>query len=188
MSDLPILSEEKFKEQFPDIHEQVCKELGMGFVPAIFRCVVVLNQDLAMSSWNMVRKNLCSGDLPRITKELMFSYIANKKECSYCMIAHHALALHHGFTGDDMSIILNDIEQIKNPALKLVIKLADASVDNNFELVASVDKELCDLGFARDEITELIGMICCALYMVNLADSIGVGIDQEFINTIAEAS
>ncbi|MEC4726089.1 hypothetical protein HWQ46_11070 [Shewanella sp. D64] len=187
MSELPILSEEEFKEKFPEIHQQVCDELGMGFVPAIFRCVVVLNPDLALSSWNMVRKNLCSGELPRITKELMFSYIANKKGCNYCMIAHHALALHHGFTGDDMSIILNDMEQIKNPALRLVIKLADASVDNNFDLVARIDEELSSLGFARDEITELVGMISCSLYMVNLADSIGIDIDQRFINTIAEA-
>ena len=188
MSNLPILSDEKFQEQFPEIHQQVCEELGMGFVPAIFRCVVVLNPDLALSSWNMVRKNLCSGDLPRITKELMFSYIANKKNCNYCMIAHHALALHHGFSGDDIVTILNDIEQIKNPALRLVIKLADASVDNDFDLVAKLDDELCSLGFARDEITELVGMISCALYMINLADSIGVEVDQKFINTILKAS
>lgn len=188
MSDLPILSEDKFKAQFPEIHQQVCEELGMGFVPTIFRCVVVLNPDLALSSWNMVRKNLCSGNLPRITKELMFSYIAHKKQCNYCAVAHHALALHYGFSEENMETILNDQDQIKNPSLKLVMKLADASVENDFNLVAKLDEELRSLGFARDEIAELIGMISSSLYMVNLADSIGVDIDQKFTDVIDKAS
>lgn len=188
MSDLPVLSEEEFKNKFPEVHQQVCDELGMGFVPAIFRCVALLNPDLAMSSWNMVRKNLCAGDLPRITKELMFSYIAHKKKCHYCTVAHHALALHHGFTEQDMAVILKDLEQIKNPSLKLVMKLADASVDNDFKRVSKLDNELCSLGFARDEITELVGMISCALYMINLADSIGIDADKRFTDTIDKAS
>lgn len=188
MNKLPILSEERFEKDFPDIHQQVCNELGMGYVPAIFRCIAIINPELALSSWKMVRSTLCSGSLPRITKELVFSYIAHKKSCEYCKIAHHALAIHHGFTEESIKTVFNNVEQIKNPALRLVIMFADSSVDNDFSLVPTLDEKLNDLGFSRDEITELICMISCALYMVNLASSLGIDVDQQFTDIIKHAS
>ncbi|PHS68865.1 MAG: hypothetical protein COB23_08095 [Methylophaga sp.] len=179
-----IMSSDKFEATFPEIHHQVCEELGMGFVPDIFRCVAAANPDLAISSWNMVRKNLCAGKILRTTKELMFSYIAHKKGCNYCDIAHHALALHYGFTEENISKILNDINEVRNPVLRVVLKLADFSVDNRFDEVAILDEELIELGFTRDEITELVGMVSCALYMVNIADSLGIDADKEFKDVI----
>lgn len=188
MRTLPVMSSTEFEGKFPEIHRQVCEELGMGFVPEIFRCVAIANPDLALSSWNMVRKNLCAGSILRTTKELMFSFIAHKKECSYCEIAHHALALYHGFDEQNVGQILNDISQIRNPALRVVMKLADFSVDNRFDEVARLDIELVNLGFSRDEIAELVGMISCSLYMVNIADSLAVLADQEFRDVISRAA
>lgn len=188
MNTFPILSEEQFEKDFPILHQQVCDELGMGFVPVIFRCLAAINKDSALSSWEMVRNTLCTGSLPRITKELIFSYIAHKKHCNYCEVAHHALALHHGFTGESMVTIFNDIEQIKNPSLKLMIKLADISVGNDLSLMHSVHEELSDIGFESDEIAEMISLISCALYMINVASSLGVSVDHKFINIVEEAS
>lgn len=187
MNQITILSEEQFEKDFPEMHQQICDELGMGYVPSIFRCVAISNPDLALSSWAIVRSNLCSGSLPRITKELMFSYIAHKKSCDYCEIAHHALALHHGFTDESIKTVFDHVERIKNPALRLVIMLADSSLKDDFSLVAQRVEELGDLGFARDEITELFLMVSCALYIVNLASSLGIDVDQKFINVIKRA-
>ena len=184
----PILSEEQFEKDFPVVHQQVCDELGMGFVPAIFRCIAAINQDVALSSWEMVRNTLCSGCLPRITKELVFSYIAHKQSCNYCEVAHHALALHHGFAGESMDTIFNDIELIKNPSLRLVIKLAHSSLVHDFSLMTQVKEELTDIGFEHDEIAEMFCMISCALYMVNLASSLGISVDQTFINVVKGTS
>jgi len=184
LNTFPVLSEEQFEKKFPAVHQQVCDELGMGFVPALFRCVVAINPNIALSSWEMVRNTLCSGCLPRITKELVFSYIAHQQSCNYCEVAHHALALHHGFTGESMDDIFNNIEQIKNPSLRLVIKLAEASVTHDFSLLAQVNEELNDVGFEHDEIAEMYGMISCALYMVNLASSLGISVDKKFTNTV----
>lgn len=178
------MSRGQFEHAFPEIHLQVCDELGMGFVPEIFRCVALIRKELAESSWGMVRNNLCKGNLPRITKELIFSFIATKKTCSYCAIAHQALAIHHGFTDHDLKKILENFELVKNPSLRTVLKLASFSVDNDYLMVSQLYGELITLGFSTDEIAELIGMVSCSLYMVNLADSLGVEIDQEFIDTI----
>lgn len=188
MNTFPILSETQFEKDFPGVHQQVCDELGMGFVPAIFRCMAAINKEVALSSWEMVRNTLCVGNLPRITKELVFSYIAHKQHCNYCEIAHHALALHHGFAGESMDTIFNDIEQIKNPSLRLVIKFAKASVEHKFSLMAQINEELSDIGFEHDEIAEMFAMISCALYMINIASSIGISVDQKFINVVKEAS
>ena len=188
MNIFPILSEEQFEENFPVIHQQVRDELGIDFVPIIFRCLAATNESLALSSWEMVRKTLCSGCLPRITKELIFSYIAHKQQCNYCKVAHHALALHHGFAGESMDIIFNDIELIKNPSLRLVIKLADVSVSNGVSSMSEVHEELNEIGFECDEIAEIISMISCALYMVNLASGLGVSVDQKFTDIVKKAS
>lgn len=187
MNSFPIMSAAAFKQKFPEIHQQICEELGMGFVPDIFRCVALVREELAKSSWDMVRKNLCSGNLPRITKELMFSFIAYKKGCTYCAIAHQALAIHHGFTEQDTNKIIKNIELIKNPALRTVLQFTNYSVDNNFEMVSQLYHELEDFGFTSDEIAELIGMVSCALYMINIAESLNVEPDQEFIDVIEHA-
>ncbi|MCK5829835.1 MAG: carboxymuconolactone decarboxylase family protein [Methylococcales bacterium] len=188
MSYFPIMSEEKFEHTFPEIHLQVCNELGMGFVPDIFRCVVLIRKELAQSSWEMVRNNLCKGNLPRITKELMFSFIAHKRNCTYCAIAHQALAIHHGFTSEDIKTIQEDFSQVKNLSLRTVLKFASYSVDNEFSMIGSLYSELKALGFSSDEIAELIGMVSCSLYMVNIADSLGVKADKKFIDTIEQAT
>lgn len=187
MSNFPIMSSVNFERTFPEIHQQVCNELGMGFVPDIFRCVALVRVELAKSSWEMVRNNLCSGNLPRITKELVFSFIANKKQCSYCAIAHQALAIHHGFNDQDINKILDNFEYVKNPSLRTVLKYASYSVDNDFSMVSHLHDELTALGFSSDELAELIGMVSCALYMVNIADSFGVKADKEFLDTIDSA-
>ena len=187
MNTFPILTEAQFEKDFPIVHQQVCDELGMGFVPIIFRCLAAINKDLALSSWEMVRNTLCSGSLPRITKELIFSYIAHKQHCDYCEVAHHALALHHGFTGESMTTIFNDIEQIKNPSLRLMIKLADVSISHEFALMHQVHEALNEIGFESDEIAEMINMISCALYMINLASSLGVSVDQTFSDIVKKA-
>ena len=175
-----VMDEAEFEQSFPEIYNQVCTELGIGFVPDIFRCVVNASPELALSSWNMVRINLCSGLLPRITKELIFSFVARKKNCEYCDMAHHALAIQHGCSMDNIDGMLNDIHSINNPALKAVLEFTNAAVDNDFSKIADLDRDLGFLGFGQDEIAELVGMVSCALYMVNIADSLQVSTDQRF--------
>lgn len=181
-----IMPAEEFEKLFPEIHQQVCEELGMGFVPLIFRMVAGLNPAIALSSWNMVRYNLCSGSMPRITKELMFSYVAHKKNCEYCLTAHHAMAIKHGFSDEEMKTILDDPDNIRNRSLRLLIKFTDASLTNDNERIAICREELVDAGFDSNEIAEVVGMVSCALYMVNIADSLGVEADKGFYDVIAQ--
>jgi len=188
MSTFPTMTEKDFENTYPEIHQQVCEELGMGFVPNLFRCVAAIRPDLALSSWQLVRNNLCHGNLPRITKELMFSYIAHKKECDYCHIAHHAIALQYGFAGEDIKAIVNNHEQIHNPVLRNIIKFSSYSVDNSFSDISEMYDQLIKVGFSIDEIAELIGMVSCALYMVNIANSLALSIDEPFEVTIRQAS
>lgn len=184
MPKFTIMPTADFEQKYPDIHQQVCSELGLGFVPNIFRCIVNTNPELAMSSWQMVRNNLCQGIVPRAVKELIFSYIAYKRKCDYCHIAHHALALIYGFEHHQINAFFDDIEHIDNPTLSAALYFADQATETTFSKPLSSYHKLEKLGFEDRELIELLGMISCALYMINIADGLAIPVDQRFIDVI----
>lgn len=184
MPSFTIMSPAEFECKFPDMHQQVCDELGLGFVPNIFRCLIVANPELAMSSWQMVRQNLCRGVVPRMVKELLFSFIAYKRQCNYCHLAHHALALNYGFEHHQVSSLFDNIERLENPTLNAALFFADEATNASFPEPLLSYRRLEKLGFENGELVELLGMISCALYMVNIADGLSVPVDQRFIDVI----
>lgn len=181
----PVMSESEFELTYPEIHHDVSQTLGMGFVPNIFRCVANVNPQLALASWIMVKNNLCSGELSRVSKEILFSYIAYRRRCEYCHVAHHAMALKFGHNDQDIMEIIQDINSVRNPLLKSVLLFGEACLESDFNASDRTYDTLENLGLEKEEITELIGMVSCALYMVNLADSLSVSIDSRFIERVA---
>lgn len=188
MSYFPIMSEEEFTQRYPDVNNEVCSVLGMGFVPNIFRALANINPELALASWVMVKNNLCSGELPRVSKEILFSYIAYRRHCKYCHVAHHAMALKFGYAEQDLLEIVNDIDSVRNPVLKAVLKFGEMCLQSNFNGTSDVYNDLEDIGLEREEISEIIGMVSCSLYMVNLADSLSVDIDPRFTEATNKAA
>jgi len=188
MQHFPVMSETDFEQRYPEINEEVCTVLGMGFVPRIFRCLANVNPELALASWVMVKNNLCSGKLSRACKEVLFSYIAYQRNCQYCYVAHHAMALKFGHDDQDIVEIVKDIDSVKNPVFKSVLQFGEMCLKADFNGSADIYEKLEDFGLEQDEISELIGMVSCALYMVNLADSLVVDLDQRFIDATSQAA
>lgn len=188
MDYFPIMSEQEFEQRFGEVHTEVCEVLGMGFVPNIFRCLANVSPELALASWVMVKNNLCSGDLPRVSKEILFSYIAHRRNCEYCHIAHHAMALKFGHDEQSIIEIVNDIDSVRNPVLKTVLEFGEMCIQGDFNATAEMYERLEDHGFDKDEVAELIGMVSCSLYMVNLADSLVVDVDERFTDFTNKAA
>ncbi len=188
MSYFPIMSEAEFNQLYPDVAEEVCSVLGMGFVPNIFRAVANVNPELALASWVMVRNNLCGGELPRASKEILVSYIAYRRSCKYCHVAHHAMALKFGHDEQDIMEIINNIDSVRNPVLKAVLKFGEMCLQRDFNGTPELYEEFEDFGLDSQEISELIGMVSCALYMVNLADGLVVDIDTRFTEATVKAA
>lgn len=188
MDYFPIMAEEEFEQRYPEINQEVCEVLGMGFVPNIFRCLTNVSPELALASWVMVKNNLCSGELSRVSKEILFSYIAFKRNCQYCHVAHHAMALKFGHDDQDVIEIVNNIESVRNPVLKSVLQFADVCLSKDFNANVEMYEDLEDIGLEKEEIVELVGMVSCSLYMVNLADSLSVDIDKRFTDFTNQAA
>ncbi|GGI78844.1 carboxymuconolactone decarboxylase family protein [Shewanella gelidii] len=184
MSLFAIMPPVEFEQQYPQLHTEVCEKLGLGFVPNIFRCMALVNEPLALSSWQMVKQNLCAGNLPRMVKELLFSFVAYKRRCQYCYIAHHALAIHHGFSEGHVKALFDDIESAEPPILGAVLKFADLATEPHFVDPDSAYKDMQALGLSQSETVEVLGMVSCALYMVNIADGLGLPVDERFITVI----
>jgi AhpD family alkylhydroperoxidase len=174
------MPESEFEKRFCDINAEVCGTLGMGFVPNIFRCLANVNPELALASWTMVKNNLCSGELPRVSKEILFSYIAYRQNCEYCHVAHHAMALKFGHSEQDILEIVNNIESVRNPLLKSVLQFGELCLKDDIRAFSGMYSKLDELGLDKEEVTELIGMVSCSLYMVNLANCLSVDVDKRF--------
>ncbi|MEH6446267.1 MAG: carboxymuconolactone decarboxylase family protein [Oceanospirillaceae bacterium] len=174
------MSEGEFASRFPDLHLEVCDELGMGFVPNLFRCLANINPELALTSWVMVKNSLCNGELPRVSKEILLSYIAFRRNCEYCHIAHRAMALKFGHSEQDILEIIEDIDSVRNPLLRNILKFGELCLNPDFNAKTQTYHELENLGLEKAEISELIGMVSCSLYLINLADSLVVDIDKRF--------
>lgn len=188
MSYFPIMSEEEFDKRYPEVSKEVCSMLGMGFVPNIFRSLANVNPELALASWVMVRNNLCSGELSRVSKEILFSYIAYRRHCEYCHVAHHAMALKFGHDEQDILEIVKDIDSVRNPVLKAVLQFGEMCLQSNFTGSSDIYENLEDYGLEREEVSEIIGMVSCSLYMVNMADSLVVDVDKRFTDATNQAA
>jgi AhpD family alkylhydroperoxidase len=180
MDYFPIMPEQEFESRYPDLHVEVCDMLGMGFVPNIFRCLAHINPELALASWVMVKQNLCNGGLPRVTKEILFSYIAFRRNCDYCHMAHRAMALKFGYSEQNIIDIIKDINSVRNPLLRSILKFGELCLKPDFNAKTQTYNELENLGLDKEDISELIGMVSCSLYMINMADSLVVDIDERF--------
>lgn len=180
MNYFEIMSEKEFENIFGDINQEICDELGLGFVPNIFRCLANVNPELARASWVMVKNNLCSGELPRVSKEILFSYIAYRQKCEYCHVAHHAIALKFGHADQNILEIINDINSVRNPLLKSILQFGDLCLQEDKTTIIPMYDKLDDLGLNKEEVTELMGMVSCSLYMVNLAHCLDVKVDTRF--------
>jgi AhpD family alkylhydroperoxidase len=180
MSYFEVMPETEFDERFGDVSKEVCETLGMGFVPNIFRCLANVNPELALASWTMVKNNLCSGELSRVSKEILFSYIAYRQKCEYCHIAHHAMALKFGHSEQDILEIINNIDSVRNPLLKSVLQFGELCLNDQTGSYTEMYDKLDELGLDKEEVTELIGMVSCSLYMVNLANCLSVDVDTRF--------
>ena len=182
------ITDAEFQKSFPDLYKEVCNDLGTDFIPVLFRTLVKLRPELAHASWQMVKANLIAGNLPRITKELIFSYIAYKQQCDYCHVAHHALAIQHGFTDRGLAAAFSDIDRINKPTLQATIRYAEHCMQNNHQGIVASQQTMKKLKFSDDGIAETAGIISCALYMVNLANSMHLDADQPFKAIIADHS
>jgi|GEM_PF-6357026 len=66
---------------------QILKKCLADYVPKLFRTAVALSPSLAVTSWQMGRAILCTGNLPRTLKEMIFTAVANAHDC-------HTVQLH----------------------------------------------------------------------------------------------
>lgn len=80
-------SEQEFVGRYPNQDADIKKILGLDYVPKLFRTAVALSPSLAVTSWQMGRAILCTGNLPRTLKEMIFTAVANAHDC-------HTVQLH----------------------------------------------------------------------------------------------
>ena len=179
-------SEQEFAKRFPNEDADIKKMLGLGYVPKLFRTVVALNPSLALTSWQMVRGILCTGNLPRTLKEMIFIAVANTRDCQYCSIAHQAMALKYGLEYGVNLQVIRDLDQIQPPSTREILKFSVHLAQGKGNYSEGTDHMLKN-GVRPDDIPEIIAMISCANYMVTLADGLMVVPDEHFFELIEEA-
>lgn len=179
-------SEREFAERFPNEDADIKEMLGLDYVPKLFRTAVALSPSLAVTSWQMVRAILCTGNLPRTLKEMIFIAVANARDCQYCSIAHQAMALKYGLEYGVNLQLIRDLDQIQPTSTREILKFSVCLAQGKGNYSEATDRMLKN-GVKQDDIPEIIAMISCANYMVTLADGLMVVPDEHFYEVIEDA-
>ena len=186
MPNIQPYTEKEFENFFPNEDKDIKEMLGLGYVPKLFRAVIAVNPSLAATSWQMVRAILCTGELPRVLKEMIFTVVANTRNCQYCSIAHQAMALRYGLGYAINQQLINDIEKIEPDSTREILKFAVCLTQGGGGYGEATDKML-ECGVAQENISEIIAIISCSNYMVTLADGLMVEPDEYFYELIEGA-
>ena len=179
-------SEQEYAKRFPDTDADVKKMLGLNYVPLLFRTIATFSPSLVDTTWQMMRSVLCTGNLDRTLKEMMFVAIANARDCKYCAVAHQAMALQYGLDYGINASVVKDLDNIQPDSTREILKFSVALAQGRGSYSDRIDR-LIKNGVKQEDISEIIAMISCANYMVSLADGTMTDSDEHFYQIIKKA-
>lgn len=84
MASIKLIPEEEATGKVKDLYEEIKSQLGMDFVPNIWRAMAS-NPDYLEANWNKVRTVMSKeGKLDRLTKEIIAVAVSAVNGCDYC--------------------------------------------------------------------------------------------------------
>jgi uncharacterized peroxidase-related enzyme len=135
---------------------------------------------VAQGTWEVVRNILVSGEIPRLTKELIFVAISKDRGCLYCAAAHIACCRMLGIGQETLAQLLEDVRILPDSRLRATVLFALKCARDPQSLSAKDFEVLRGYGLKQSEIVEIIGMCAFAVYANIIADATAMEPDTMF--------
>ncbi len=83
MASIKMIEEEEATGKVKDIYEEIMKQLGIDFVPNLYK-VMAPNPNYLEANWNKVKTIMVEeGKLDRLTKEIIIVAVSAVNGCDY---------------------------------------------------------------------------------------------------------
>lgn len=103
MAYVNLIPEEEAKGKVKEIYEEIKGQLGIDFVPNLYKTMAV-NPSYLEANWNKVNAVMSrEGKLDRLTKEIIAVAVSAVNGCQYCLWVHTAAVKKLGL--DDEAIL-----------------------------------------------------------------------------------
>lgn len=128
--------------------------------------------------------------LPRSIKKLIAAYVSKLNTCAYCVDAHSAMVMAHGFTQDEVQSILEDIDDssLIDNKTKQLLHFSETITRNSYKIHEGLLQDLRDHGCTDEELFEAIAVASLFNFMDRMADALGAPVEgfQEMMKQMSQ--
>lgn len=159
------------------IYDEICRELGFGIVPNLFKSMANSPAFLE-SQWRHFRATVLEGLLPRTLKEMIGVAISQANQSEYALRVHlHSLSS-LGISEQVLHLLVSDFAQCPLPERqKLAIQFGVQAARNPQGLADQDFQVLQDQGLTKSEIFELLATAHLFRGVNQYTDAIALEID-----------
>jgi len=173
--------------QLAEAYEGLRETMGSPITPLVIQLSSV-RPDITSALSQLYRALFSGGELPRMAKEAISTYVAALNNCPYCVGAHTVLMQLHGATPEqveaaqtgDVGAFTDDEETAR------FLPLAEKITRHAYKVTDDDVQALRDNGWSDEKILEAIGVVVFFNMINRLADTLGIA-DADFQGELARA-
>src|ERR1700694_2777253 len=170
MSHIPICATHEASREVIVVYEEFASQMRFPSPPT-FIMTQGHSPTVARGTWDLVRRVLVTGELPRWVKEMMFVAISYERDCKYCYAAHVACCRMLKVDPEWIEIAAHGPKGIPDGKLRQMLVFALKCARAPQSLGTEDYAKLREFGLSNKEIVEIISMSAVAVYANILADA-----------------
>jgi len=182
ISNMILVDAEDTDEKLTAVFEEIQREMGVPFVPNLFRATASSHTAL-LGSWELMKQVYLRSTLPRAITAMILYYVADKNNCAYCASVHSVTCQTLGITQETLSVLSSDVTKLNPERVQVILSFASKCAFDPHNLVEEDYEKLRDQGVTDEEITEIITVTALGKYLDTIADAMKIEVDEP----IAEA-
>jgi uncharacterized peroxidase-related enzyme len=179
MAYIPICPPPAATKEARAVYEEFHTQMGFPSPPA-FILTQGHSPTVARGTWDLVRRVLVQGVLPRAIKEMMFVAISYERNCRYCTAAHIACCKMLGVDPLWIELSAGKVNALPDPRMRDMILFALKCAMTPQAVTMGDYAILRAYGLSDREIVEIVSMAGLSVYANILADATGMEEDPQF--------
>ncbi|MFT5756462.1 MAG: putative peroxidase-related enzyme [Alteromonadaceae bacterium] len=183
-----ILEYDDAPEDVREIYDDILKNLGNEGLVDYFKVLGKHNKNILGATWDLLKKVLIKGELPRSLKELVFVAVSNENNCRYCTDVHSAVCKMMHVDENTLQKVLDKAKDLNPKRVKVAIDFAIKMAINVSSITSNDHQILMDVGLSKSEIFELMSLVSVTNYSNTLAQGMMIAVDNNILTILERES
>ena len=169
------------------IYKDVKEKFQITFIPSFFKAMA-FHEHVFAGVWDGYKSLLVKGIIPTNIKEMIFLTVAISKGCNYCSSTHLAVCDMLEVSKENIQSILEDVDNVSPERIKLILKYSLSIINSPHDVTEDNYNEMLQVGITEEEIVDIIGITILSNTAVNIAQSMGLDVEEEINQYLTTAN